>query len=385
MVSLNKNMQSNTMTSLNLKLLFKEYVENSQKFEYGMNGPDFCTFIVRSMKYDISSYTLDEAVLAYLQLLAENNVIKVDIISDCHNFKLSDTNINYIDYFKIKKHDANVEMLVKYNSIIRNDGFITESDDESHLKKELEKKLKYREEEIKAFHNKVVDLTKKLEESHEQIKLDRENQVKQAVRSKKIISDTTDAFVVCQKRFDDLKLKYDDALAIIEEYKEKLHENTKVNVEVEENAEPITSSGCEEKVEPMIPPEVVAEEKVKYKYAYVTSLFCLDRIRKKFNDTSLTYPHDPVEYDVFYQNFLDNLGNMTSYEISSIEALDTNKFKIQSRYTGNYYEIDVSKKKETSSMICTCPDHTYREHDCKHIKSLMKIAGEYMKSYHAEK
>jgi hypothetical protein len=107
----------------------------------------------------------------------------------------------------------------------------------------------------------------------------------------------------------------------------------------------------------------------------------------KYHQLDLKQSMRPVlldEYEKFYQGFLDNLSNITTYDLTDIKVLTPCKFEIKSRYTGNTYEMEATAL-QNSKMTCTCPDHTYREHDCKHIKSFLKIAGEYMKSYHAEK
>ena len=277
---------SKTMTSLNLKQIFNKYVENCNAFNNEMNEQNFALFIDEYMGYNFKSYVLMEAIKVYLKCLAEKKVIKIDILSDNNIFKLGDLNINCFPYNLTQKHQKNIELLVKYNMIIKNGGFI--EDLQSFPEKEAEK-----------------------EES--------------------------------------------------------------VNTEPEENIPPIVQNLEENNAKEEIPmAEQVggggSKEKDEWKYFFRTYVF-------------IAIPIEYTEYDTFYQKFLDNLPNMNSYDISNIEVLNKNKFKIKSRYTGNFYEIEATKE---GKMTCTCPDHTYRNHDCKHIKAFQKIAEKYMQSYKAE-
>lgn len=69
----------------------------------------------------------------------------------------------------------------------------------------------------------------------------------------------------------------------------------------------------------------------------------------------------------------DGLGRFTNYRFSNNTLkpeLQTKEFSVASDNGNGDYKV---MKLERVSYTCTCPDHRFRQRDCKHIRSIQVL------------
>lgn len=109
------------MSFFSLKQLFKKFEGHCNVFGKKRNDFLFAEYIVEYMKYDISHYSLIDAIRSFLEFLYKHNIIKYDFIDRTFNIY---GNITYLDDNEIEKYQNNLLEIIYCNTVIYHGGVI---------------------------------------------------------------------------------------------------------------------------------------------------------------------------------------------------------------------------------------------------------------------